>query len=167
MKTYYIYHVPGEKIGVTVNPKERIKYAQGYNDYEILEEHTCIDTVSQREIELQIEYFGIRDSSQTYKQSCEKLEGKRILWTSETARAASALADRSNCGWTKEMQLELSQRPKLKARVLTPEQVKEIRDVYVPYKYPFKKDLALQYRVSQSSINKVNNFYPPYDYQTP
>ena len=61
---YYIYHIPNYvwkdgrigKIGCTTNLKERVKKQQGYTDYEILEEHTCIDTVSKRELELQEEY---------------------------------------------------------------------------------------------------------------
>ena len=49
---YYIYHIEGEKIGVSTNPKKRVR-AQGYTDYEILEEHTDVYEVSDREIELQ------------------------------------------------------------------------------------------------------------------
>ena len=42
---YYIYHIEGVKIGVSNNPKERVK-RQGFSNYEILEEHTCIYEVS-------------------------------------------------------------------------------------------------------------------------
>lgn len=60
---YYIYRIPQYvhkngsigKIGVSVEPKVRVK-AQGYSDYEILEEHTCIYEVSKREHELQREW---------------------------------------------------------------------------------------------------------------
>jgi predicted RNA-binding Zn-ribbon protein involved in translation (DUF1610 family) len=63
MIIYYIYHLPNfvwkdgsiGKIGVSEKPKRRTK-RQGYTDYEILEEHTCIYKVSDREIELQKEY---------------------------------------------------------------------------------------------------------------
>ena len=56
MKTkYYIYHIPGIKIGVSDNPDVRTK-TQGFSKYEILEEHTNIKTVSEREIELQKQY---------------------------------------------------------------------------------------------------------------
>ncbi len=55
MPKYKIYHIPGVKIGVSVKPKSRVK-AQGYSDYEIIEEHKCISKVSDREIELQKEY---------------------------------------------------------------------------------------------------------------
>ena len=52
---YKIYHMPGVKIGVSTNPKRRVQ-RQGYSEYEILEEHSCIYTVSDREQELQKEY---------------------------------------------------------------------------------------------------------------
>lgn len=56
MAKYYIYHIPGVKIGCTVEPERRVKRNQQYDYYEILEEHTCIDTASKRELELQKEY---------------------------------------------------------------------------------------------------------------
>ena len=54
---FYIYHIPNYvwkdgrigKIGCTTNPKIRVK-KQGYTDYEILEEHTCIDTASKKRV---------------------------------------------------------------------------------------------------------------------
>jgi hypothetical protein len=49
---YYIYHIKGVKIGVSEEPERRVNN-QGYTDYEILEEHTCIFCVSDREQELQ------------------------------------------------------------------------------------------------------------------
>ena len=55
MKKYYIYHVPGKKIGVTTNISVRMRQ-QGFTDYEILEEHTDIYEVSNREQELQAQY---------------------------------------------------------------------------------------------------------------
>ena len=55
MGKYKIYHIPGVKIGTSVTPQYRVG-RQGYDKYEILEEHDCIDKVSDREIELQKEY---------------------------------------------------------------------------------------------------------------
>ena len=36
--TYYLYHIPGKKIGVTCNLKHRVEEQQGYNfdEYEVL-----------------------------------------------------------------------------------------------------------------------------------
>ena len=55
---YYIYHIPGKKIGVTTNPKIRVEKIQGYkkNEYEILLETNDINLVSEKEIELQKQY---------------------------------------------------------------------------------------------------------------
>ena len=55
MKTYYIYHIPGVKIGCTSQLKKRMK-DQYFNSWEILEEHTEIYEASNREIELQKQY---------------------------------------------------------------------------------------------------------------
>ena len=52
---YYIYHIPGKKIGVTRNLKNRVTLIQGYkeDEYEVLEQSDDIDYISDREIELQ------------------------------------------------------------------------------------------------------------------
>lgn len=71
---YYIYRLIGlPKIGVTDNVKRRMirhkkRYKDQYNGYEILEEHTCIDTVDRREKELQAEYGYPVDQS-TYSRT--------------------------------------------------------------------------------------------------
>jgi hypothetical protein len=52
---YYIYHIKGVKIGCSDNVAFRVK-SQGYDSYEILEEHTNINIASKRERELQKEY---------------------------------------------------------------------------------------------------------------
>ena len=46
--TYTIYHVPGVKIGVTINVKNRVEEQQGYkpNEYEILETSDDLDYIS-------------------------------------------------------------------------------------------------------------------------
>ena len=53
---YYLYHIPGKKIGVTRNLNTRVTLIQGYkeNEYEVLEQSTDIDYISGREIELRI-----------------------------------------------------------------------------------------------------------------
>jgi len=57
-KKYYIYHIPGKKIGVARNLHNRVTKAQGYlpHEYEVLEESDDIFYVSNREIELQKQY---------------------------------------------------------------------------------------------------------------
>jgi NTP pyrophosphatase (non-canonical NTP hydrolase) len=55
---YYIYHIPGKKVGVTRNLKDRVTAQQGYGvtEYEVLDSSTDIDYISRREIELQQSY---------------------------------------------------------------------------------------------------------------
>ena len=55
---YYLYHIPGKKIGVTRDLNTRVTLMQGYkeNEYEVLEQSEDIDYISDREIELQKSY---------------------------------------------------------------------------------------------------------------
>ena len=66
--TYYIYHIPGQKIGVTCNLNKRVTQQQGYaeGEYEVLYESDDIDEVSRLEIELQKSY-GYPVDQQLYK----------------------------------------------------------------------------------------------------
>ena len=52
---YYIYHIPGVKIGCTNDLVKRMA-DQGFTNWEILEKYNNIYTASKREIELQKEY---------------------------------------------------------------------------------------------------------------
>jgi NTP pyrophosphatase (non-canonical NTP hydrolase) len=56
--TYYIYHIPGKKIGVTCDLNNRVTIQQGYSpgEYEILESSKDVDYISSKEIELQKEW---------------------------------------------------------------------------------------------------------------
>ena len=56
--TYYLYHIPGKKIGVTRDLNTRLTVYQGYkpHEYKVLEQSDDIDYISKREIELQKEY---------------------------------------------------------------------------------------------------------------
>ena len=67
--TYYLYHIPGKKIGVTRNLNSRVTQQQGYgpDEYEVLDQSTDIDYISSREIELQKSY-GYRVDHKPYKQ---------------------------------------------------------------------------------------------------
>ena len=49
--TYYLYHIPGKKIGVTTNLEERVHKQQGYypGEYEIIETSDDIDFISEGE----------------------------------------------------------------------------------------------------------------------
>ena len=64
---YYMYHIPGKKIGVTRNLNTRVTLIQGYKEgeYEVLEQSEDIDYISDREIELQKSY-GYKVDRQKY-----------------------------------------------------------------------------------------------------
>ena len=49
--TYYLYHIPGKKVGVTTNLEERVHKQQGYypGEYEIIETSNDIDFISEGE----------------------------------------------------------------------------------------------------------------------
>ena len=66
--TYYLYHIPGKKIGVTRDLNRRVTQVQGYKpgEYEVLESSTDINYISDREIELQ-KSFGYRKDIKLYK----------------------------------------------------------------------------------------------------
>ena len=66
---YYLYHIPGKKIGVTRNLNNRVTKQQGYSpdEYEVLDQSTDIDYISSREIELQKSY-GYKVDLKPYKQ---------------------------------------------------------------------------------------------------
>ena len=66
--TYYLYHIPGKKIGVTCNLKHRVEEQQGYNEgeYDVILRTDDISLVSEAEISLQKAY-GYRVDSQLYK----------------------------------------------------------------------------------------------------
>ena len=66
---YYLYHIPGKKIGVTRNLIDRVTTQQGYNldEIEVLDQSTDINYISSRELELQKSY-GYRVDLKPYKQ---------------------------------------------------------------------------------------------------
>ena len=65
---YYLYHIPGKKIGVTRNLNTRVTLMQGYKEgeYEVLEQSDDINYISDREIELQKSY-GYKKDRTLYK----------------------------------------------------------------------------------------------------
>ena len=76
--TYYLYHIPGKKIGVTRNLEERVHKQQGYQEgeYVILAESKDISEISTLEIQMQ-KAFGYKVDRQLYKNlKCNNKEMK-------------------------------------------------------------------------------------------
>ena len=65
---YYLYHIPGKKIGVTRDLISKVVDQQGYSldEVEVLEQSTDINYISDRELELQLSH-GYRVDRQKYK----------------------------------------------------------------------------------------------------
>ena len=73
---YYLYHVPGVKIGVTTNLEDRVERQQGYypDEYEVIMSTTDIDLVSEKERQLQ-KALGYKVDMKLYsKLKCNKMK---------------------------------------------------------------------------------------------
>ena len=73
---YYLYHVPGVKIGVTTNLEDRVERQQGYypDEYEVIMSTTDIDLISEKERQLQKAY-GYRVDMKLYsKLKCNQMK---------------------------------------------------------------------------------------------
>ena len=85
MSKYYLYEIPGKKIGVTCDIYNRVTVQQGYEDheYKILEMSEDIDYISNREIELQKQY-GYKVDRKLYKDLKPKTNMMNINVTEQT-----------------------------------------------------------------------------------
>lgn len=83
---YYLYHIPGKKIGVTRNLNKRVTEQQGYapDEYEVLLTSDDIDYISTMEIELQKSY-GYKTDRQTYKNLIKSNKEMNINATEQTS----------------------------------------------------------------------------------
>jgi len=65
--TYYLYHIPGKKVGVTTNLEDRVHKQQGYypGEYEIIETSDDIDFISIGEQIMQ-KHYGYRQDEVPY-----------------------------------------------------------------------------------------------------
>ena len=67
--TYYLYHIPGKKVGVTTNLEERVHKQQGYypGEYEVIETSDDIDFISEGERIMQ-KFYGYRVDDVLYSE---------------------------------------------------------------------------------------------------
>ena len=81
---YYLYHIPGKKIGVTCNLNRRVTLTQGYgpDEYEVLDQSDDINYISEKEIELQKSY-GYKVDRKKYNELV-KLNKMNINVTEQT-----------------------------------------------------------------------------------
>ena len=83
--TYYLYHIPGKKIGVTCNLNNRVTLTQGYtpDEYEVLDQSDDIDYISEKEIELQKSY-GYKVDRKKYNELVKLNKKMNINVTEQT-----------------------------------------------------------------------------------
>ena len=97
---YYIYEIPGVKVGCTNNIERRMytnakKYSVSREDYIILEEHTCIEEATRREEELSREkgygwdgspYLHMYNNAKKYRHLAYTKESKKKRIASNTGK---------------------------------------------------------------------------------
>lgn len=98
---YYIYEIPGVKVGCTQNMERRQKQQRHKGKMVLLESHTCIEDATRRERELQAEK-GYRRDAWSYNHSvnnsktvCQTPEAvaKRVANTDWIAQRAKQVAN--------------------------------------------------------------------------
>jgi hypothetical protein len=161
---YYIYHIPGVKIGCSTNPKRRVE-KQGYCDFELLESHTDIEVAAKREKELQSKFGYVEKNIATdYVQQYEFGKIGR-----EKAKGKGAKAQIENkigmFSYSKEERLRLN----TKANIIRAKISAEKRSVSIDmfdfkngnYIKSFKsiKDCAIEINGSGGNIGAVLNGY--------
>jgi hypothetical protein len=104
---YYIYHIPGVKIGCSTNPNDRVK-RQGYTEFKILESHKDIQIAAKREIELRNQYGYKENNVKTdYVQHYEY--GKKGREAAKGLGAQSQIKNKVGIfGYSKEERLRLN-----------------------------------------------------------
>ena len=81
---YYLYHIPGKKIGVTCDLNNRVTKQQGYetDEYEVLLSSNDIDYISNMEIQLQ-KAHGYKVDKKLYK-NLKPITNMKINVTEQT-----------------------------------------------------------------------------------
>ena len=142
MQTYYIYHIPSVKIGVSTEPDKRVK-KQGYSEYEILETHTDIMKVSVREKDLQKEY-GYKVDRAPYYQS-------RAKWGSVPGKIGGKIGGKARGKMGGKIGGKV---PSYKLRKITYKEAE-----YIRIQYARKKDIFGK-KITQRRLAKMFNLAP-------
>ena len=153
MKTYYIYHILGIKIGCTEDLEKRMA-DQGFTEWEILETHTDGWIAGDREIELQKQY-GYPVDKVHYMIS----RRNRPVWSNET-RHNLTIEDckkGGSAGKGIKRSEEACRNISIgKSKLI--EDADSIREQFTKWtgsKYKFELLIANQYNVSRSTINRI------------
>ena len=84
-KTYYIHHIPGQKIGMTCNLNKRVELEQGYkkNEYDVLFSSRDMNKTSWMERQLQ-KFYGYKVDRQLYS-NLIKIKSMKVNPTEQTS----------------------------------------------------------------------------------
>jgi len=160
---YYIYHIPGIKIGCSTNAKRRVN-DQGYSNFEILEEHNDIELAAKREIELQKEYGYQEDNVKT--NYVQHYEFGKIGRANMTPGKGAKTQIRNKIGmfaYTKEERLALNTKTNIiRARISAekrrrPVSAFDFKTGKHIADFPSIKDAAIKFNASTGNVGSVIN----------
>ena len=155
---YYLYHIPGKKIGVTRNLNTRVTLIQGYKEgeYEVLEQSEDIDYISDREIELQKSY-GYKVDRQKYNNLIKSNEMKINITDQTTTfpmplkKLKDRLEDAIGFKWkTTFGEFEL-----------TKENYKEVYKNAVTSMFNNNRSFVYNKKLMELNVDKQKSFYEP------
>jgi len=93
-KMYYLYHIPGKKIGMTSNIYNRVIKQQGYKpgEFEILESSIDLDTIEQLE-KLYQKRYGYKNDLNSYTDAknspINQFKSNKTMYTNVTAQTTT------------------------------------------------------------------------------
>ena len=166
---YYLYHIPGKKIGVTRDLNTRVTLIQGYNpsEYEVLDQSDDIDYISDKEIELQKSY-GYKVDIKKYKNLFKKMKINVTEQTSTFAvpldKLKGHLMDNLGMSWeTSHGIFEINMRTvpwimdNAKMSMFNDKRSYVYNKAFLEYTKPVKKEIP-HYDKSQMMFNKIRTW---------
>ena len=166
---YYLYHIPGKKIGVTRDLNTRVTLIQGYNpsEYEVLDQSDDIDYISDKEIELQKSY-GYKVDRKKYKNLFKKMKINVTEQTSTFAvplnKLKGHLMDNLGMSWeTSHGIFEINTRTvpwimdNAKMSMFNDKRSYVYNKAFAEYMKPVKKEIP-HYDKSQMMFNKIRTW---------
>ena len=166
---YYLYHIPGKKIGVTRDLNTRVTLIQGYNpgEYEVLDQSDDIDYISDKEIELQKSY-GYKIDLKKYKNLFNKMKINVTEQTSTFAvplnKLKGHLMDNLGMSWeTSHGIFEINMRTvpwimdNAKMSMFNDKRSYVYNKAFAEYMKPVKKEIP-DYNKSQMMFNRIRTW---------
>ena len=166
---YYLYHIPGKKIGVTRDLNTRVTLIQGYNpsEYEVLDQSDDIDYISDKEIELQKSY-GYKVDRKKYKNLFKKMKINVTEQTSTFAvplnKLKGHLMDNLGMSWETShgiFEINMSTVPWImdnaKTSMFNDKRSYVYNKAFSEYTKPVKKEIQ-NYDKSQMMFNKIRTW---------